>query len=542
MRPFARPLLRLLCVAVAWLVLTPVAASAMIEPYAPYQPQTSCSPDAKPGTLRLSQWLQKQYPGSGSLGISRSCKDGGVSEHKEGRAFDWAVSVHSARDRGYVADLFKRLFATDAEGNEHALARRMGIMYLIWNDHIYSSYYGFSTRDYRACTNLSACSDTARHRNHVHISLSRDGGAGRTSWYTGASTTPTPAETTPLLDLGRTPYVSLDVRTDGTPTVTPFRLVKGTSYAVTAAGLYGYGAPADVADASCRWSSASRTWLPYPTKTVATRHGSLNLRVDGARISAASCHPDSHVYRTTVTPTTSRTLRLDVANKGTAGGTLRVVVSAPGTDVGPALPAYPDLAAAPAPSAARSGPALGTETVTVPASVGSAWTAGSVQRGATYRLTVAGTAVLGGGASSDGRCTAVAGRWYRQASLDRRVPSAAHGRLFVDGVRFDGAGATADTCATRTHTLTWTATRTSRLQLALWDPLTRDDDTGALSVTVRRLTPLPTTAAAPRQSSAVTADPTPAAPTAPAPTTAAPTTPSTAPTGTVTGTPASPTP
>ena len=108
MRPFARPLLRLLCVAVAWLVLAPVAASAMIEPYAPYQPQTTCSPNAKPGTVKLSQWLQKQYPGSGSLGISRSCNDGGVSEHKEGRAFDWAVSVHSARDRGYVSALFKR--------------------------------------------------------------------------------------------------------------------------------------------------------------------------------------------------------------------------------------------------------------------------------------------------------------------------------------------------------------------------------------------------------------------------------------------------
>ncbi len=499
MRRLTRPLLRLLCVAVALLVLVPAAASAMIEPYAPYQPQTTCSPNAKPGAVKLSTWLQKQYPGSGSLGISRSCKDGGVSEHKEGRAFDWAVSVHSARDRGYAADLFKRLFATDAEGNPHALARRMGIMYLIWNDHIYSSYYGFTRRDYRACKNLSTCGDTLRHRNHVHISLSRDGGAGRTSWYTGASTTPTPEEATPLLDLGTTPYVSLDVKTDGTPTVTPFRLAKGTTYAVTAAGLYGYGAPAEVADASCRWSSASKTWLPYPTKSVATRHGSLNLRVDGTPVSASTCRPDTHVYRTTVTPTTSRTLKLDVANQGSgAGGTLRVVVSTPGADITPALPTYPELAAAPAASAARSGPALSTETVTVPAAARSTWTAGSVQRGATYRLTVAGAAALGGGASSDGRCTALAGRWYRQASLDRRVPSAAHGRLFVDGVRFDGTGAPAATCATRTHTHTWTAARTSRLELALWDPLTRDDDTGALTVTVRRLTPVATTAAVPR--------------------------------------------
>ena len=97
-------------------------------------------------------WLQAHYPGSGSLGISRSCKDGGVSEHKEGRAFDWAVSVYSARDRAYVADFMARLFATDAEGNTDALARRMGIMYLIWNDQIYSSYYGFRARPYKACS------------------------------------------------------------------------------------------------------------------------------------------------------------------------------------------------------------------------------------------------------------------------------------------------------------------------------------------------------------------------------------------------------
>ena len=134
---------------------------------------------------------RRPYPGSGSLGISRSCKDGGVSEHKEGRAFDWAVNVHSARDRAYVADFMARIFATDAEGNADALARRMGIMYLIWNDHIYSSYYGFKARAYQACKVLSTCGDTLRHRNHVHISLSRAGGDGLTSWYTGATTVPT---------------------------------------------------------------------------------------------------------------------------------------------------------------------------------------------------------------------------------------------------------------------------------------------------------------------------------------------------------------
>lgn len=55
-------------------------------------------------------------------------------------------------------------------------------MYMIWDDHIYSPYYAFSRRLYHGYATLRGCSDTLRHRNHVHISLRRDGGAGRTSW------------------------------------------------------------------------------------------------------------------------------------------------------------------------------------------------------------------------------------------------------------------------------------------------------------------------------------------------------------------------
>ncbi len=525
MRPLVRPLLRLLCAVVALLVIAPVATAAMIEPYAPYQPQTNCSPDAKPGTVRLSDWLQRQYPGSGSLGISRSCRDGGVSEHKEGRAFDWAVNVGSARDRGYVADFLRRIFATDADGNRHALARRMGIMYLIWNDRIYSSYYGFSERPYRGCANLSGCSDTLRHRNHVHLSLSRDGGAGRTSWYTGSSSVPDPTPApppptappttppsggpgsgTPVLDLSSQRYAALSVPADGTAKVTPFRLRAGTTYQLTAAGLYGYGSPSEVADASCRWSGTARRWLPYPSRSVAAAHGSLNLRVDGSRFVAATCHPRSHVYTRTITPTSTRTVRLDVANvRPRADGALRVLVSRPGVDVTAGLPTYPALGSAPAVSPARAGAGLISETVDVSASDDDVRTVGSLEEGASYRLTVSGTASLGAGVSTDGRCLSVSGAWYPQASLDRRRPGARHGRLFVDGRRFDGTAAAGSMCGTRTHVLDRTATRTGRLQLALWDPLTRADNSGAVQVTVQRLTPMETPVAAAAETPATSA-------------------------------------
>jgi len=516
-----RRLGRLLAFAVALLVLVPAAASAVpIEGFATYDPQTNCSPNAKPGTLKLSDWLQKQYPGSGSLGISRSCKDGGVSEHKEGRAFDWAVSVYSARDRAYVADFMAKLFATDAEGNTDALARRMGIMYLIWNDHIYSSYYGFRARDYQACKVLSTCGDTLRHRNHVHISLSRAGGNGTTSWYTGASTVPPTTGTTTgttapapvvapsvplvpktasgILDLRKRPFVTVAVSPKGTVKTTGFKLRKGYAYKVTAAGVYGYGAPAQVADASCRWSPGSRGWAPYPATAVARSNGSLNLLVNGKPISTKTCRAD-HVYAVTVKPKATGPLRLQVMNKPTgATGSVRVLVSRSTTNVGAGLPVVPTLAGAPTVAAAQDGTGLVSETVAVPATSGTVLTGGALEQGADYRLTVNGTADLGKGVATDGRCLSVAGTWWPQASLERTVPDQAHGRLYVEGVPFAGdASDGGSVCASRSHTTTYTATRSGRLALALWDPLARADDAGQVTVTVQRLTSVATPTAAP---------------------------------------------
>ena len=524
-RPPGRRTRRLLALVTALLVLTPVAASAVpIEGFATYDPQTNCSPNAKPGTTRLSTWLQAQYPGSGSLGISRSCKDGGVSEHKEGRAFDWAVNVSSARDRAYVADYFAQLFATDAEGNTDALARRMGIMYLIWDDHIYSSYYGFKARDYKACKVLSTCGDTLRHRNHVHISLSRAGGNGTTSWYTGATTVPavptvpTVPTTVPpppvvapsvplvpktkdgVLDLRKRKFVTVTLSPTGAVKTTGFKLRKGYGYRVTASGLFGYGTPSQVADASCRWSPTTRSWTPYPGKVELKTHGSLNLLVNGRRISASTCTP-THVYAMTVKPSRTGPLRLQVANKPTGvSGALRVLVSRTGTDVGSGVAVAPTLAAAPVASPARDGSGLVTETVAVPAASGTVSSTQAVEAGAAYRITVAGAAALGGGVQTDGRCVLSGGTWWPQASLDRWNPALGHGRLFVDGVPLETAATDGGSlCATRSHTATYTATRSGQLDLSLWDPLARTDNGGQVTVTVQRLTPVATPGAAPAE-------------------------------------------
>ena len=161
--------------------------TAGIEDYADYQPQTRCAPKAKPGTKALGRWIVRQE-GGGFGPISRPCGGGGTSEHKEGRAFDWTLDATKKADRQKAAAFLRRVRATDQAGNTDAKARRMGIMYIIWNDHMYRAYDDdFAAKPYlsSSCETKKKCSKTLRHRDHMHISLSRRGGKGLTSWYEG---------------------------------------------------------------------------------------------------------------------------------------------------------------------------------------------------------------------------------------------------------------------------------------------------------------------------------------------------------------------
>ena len=171
--------------ALSVLLATEGAAYAQIEDYAEYQPQTKCSPQAKPGTKALGRWLVRRgrwlrpdlavVPGRRHVGAQ-----GGPGLRLDpGRA--------RKKDRLLAREFLELAFATDKQGNEHAKARRMGIMYIIWNDHMYSAWEQFEREDYlsSSCKKRKHCSATLRHRNHMHISLSRRGGRGLTSWYDG---------------------------------------------------------------------------------------------------------------------------------------------------------------------------------------------------------------------------------------------------------------------------------------------------------------------------------------------------------------------
>ncbi len=158
-----------------------------IEGFDDYDGQSTCSPSTKPGMASFMRLVQRHY-GGGSLGVGRACSVGGQSEHKEGRAWDWAMNAGSAGDRSRVQALFNWMFATDAQCRSYAIARRIGIMYIIWNRRMF--------RMYDVDRGWAAYSGSSPHTDHVHFSLTRDGGAGRVSYWN--PTYRAPADWTPF--------------------------------------------------------------------------------------------------------------------------------------------------------------------------------------------------------------------------------------------------------------------------------------------------------------------------------------------------------
>jgi peptidoglycan hydrolase-like protein with peptidoglycan-binding domain len=110
-----------------------------------------------------------------------------ASEHYEGRAVDWFVSVRNPVQAARATAVLNWLFAPDAAGNRYANARRLGVMYVIWNNKIWGSYSAdLGWRAYSNCSSRTEpASDTGCHRDHIHISLSWAGAMKRTSFWTG---------------------------------------------------------------------------------------------------------------------------------------------------------------------------------------------------------------------------------------------------------------------------------------------------------------------------------------------------------------------
>jgi uncharacterized protein (TIGR03382 family) len=164
---------------------TPGFASATVDGYAKYDGQDTCAPTARPGVEAFRDFVLKTYPCTTNGGITRECSIGGTSEHKEGRAWDWMVKYpHPAADA-----LLGWLLATDANGQQHAIARRVGIMYMIWNKKIWKAY--------QAGSGWQSYSGSNPHTDHVHFSFSWDGANKKTSFWDVAPTPPPPTPPPP---------------------------------------------------------------------------------------------------------------------------------------------------------------------------------------------------------------------------------------------------------------------------------------------------------------------------------------------------------
>ena len=169
----------------------PANLSPEVDPLADYQGQYICSPDPKVGAERISALIRATYADSSDIWIPRDCNEGGRSEHKEGRAIDWMINHRDPVQNAEAQSFLDWLLATDENGNEFAMARRLGIMYIGWNDQIWESYTK-QWSELKGCYSTPEPDyDTYCHRNHIHLSLSWDGASAQTSFW-GGSPTPAP--------------------------------------------------------------------------------------------------------------------------------------------------------------------------------------------------------------------------------------------------------------------------------------------------------------------------------------------------------------
>ncbi|MBK9475295.1 MAG: peptidoglycan-binding protein [Tetrasphaera sp.] len=152
-----------------------------------YQGSSRCLTEALPGPVAFAKLLNATY-GSHVYGVWRKCD----LEHGEGRAMDWMLNAADPEGLELGNRITRWLSAPDAQGRPGAMARRFGIMYIIWNRQMWRAYD--PGRGWTAYTGWSP------HTDHIHFSFTWDGAYSRTSWWTGvAVTTPLAGPLAPVL-------------------------------------------------------------------------------------------------------------------------------------------------------------------------------------------------------------------------------------------------------------------------------------------------------------------------------------------------------
>jgi hypothetical protein len=95
------------------------------------------------------------------------------------------VDVHNTRQYAAAKAFIGWLLATDKAGNRFAMARRLGVMYLIYDNRMWGAWDG-RWEEYNNCSHLPGPTyANSCHRTHMHISLTWNGAMGHTSYWTG---------------------------------------------------------------------------------------------------------------------------------------------------------------------------------------------------------------------------------------------------------------------------------------------------------------------------------------------------------------------
>ncbi|WP_332642025.1 peptidoglycan-binding domain-containing protein [Aeromicrobium sp.] len=147
----------------------PVTLPATLDATPKYVPQISCQPSTPPGVTKLRALVLNTYGEGGAGNTARKCNEG-TSEHADGRAWDWMVNVNDASEKRAAGDFLAWLTA-----NHGANAKRLGIMYVIYNKKIWAVY-----------RESDGWRESSGHTDHIHISFSWNGTRGNTSFWTGS--------------------------------------------------------------------------------------------------------------------------------------------------------------------------------------------------------------------------------------------------------------------------------------------------------------------------------------------------------------------
>jgi hypothetical protein len=142
---------------------------------------TACAKplEPRPGVAAFRTLVLSRVGGGddGSAVCKKIANDSGeYSDHADGRAWDWHLMANRASDRAMADRVLDWLLRTDERGHRNAMARRIGITYVIW-DH---RYYRVGADDAHWVPYTSTGDP---HDTHVHFSFSVAGALRQTSWW-----------------------------------------------------------------------------------------------------------------------------------------------------------------------------------------------------------------------------------------------------------------------------------------------------------------------------------------------------------------------